>query len=166
MAVERLRRSGYRMVGGIYLVADTIFNTGPLPLPSCPTCGQGPGVSRNISQIKIDPFKGSYLALVGKHFYPTIASFIEEADNLGVSKRVPFIAKDIILGETRIYLAHPLALDGKWGIFSYFIPERVEKLIWQGTPIPDDGIVYVQIPRGDMDHSPYRTKKLLKIEGI
>ena len=45
MAIETVRGCGYRMVGGIYLVAN---KTGPLncdrlpfPIPICPTCGGG-----------------------------------------------------------------------------------------------------------------------------
>jgi hypothetical protein len=167
MAIETIRRSGYRMVGGIYLVGQSIFPITPERLPVCSECGQGPGVSRNITQIKVGPHMGSYLALVGKHFYPTTASFIEEAAILGVSKRVPFVAKDIVLGLTTLWLAHPLAYREDWGIFAYFIPSRIEKLVWEGTKLPDEpNTTFIQIPRGDMDHSPYRTKKLLKIDGI
>jgi hypothetical protein len=163
MAVESIRRSGYRMVGGIYLVSDTFFKTEIQPLPVCKYCGQGTNLSRNITEIRCGELNGSFIAIVGKHFYPTLASFIDEAEKLGISKRVPFVAKNIQLGETRIYLAHPLALHKGWGIFGYFIPDRIEQLIWSSdynkTYKPSHTIV--RVPAGDLDHSPWRTRKLI-----
>lgn len=165
MAIESIRRSGYRVVGGIYLVSDTYFKTREiLPLPTCRYCGQGPNLSRNITEIKWGELQGSFLALVGKHFYPTIKSFLDEAEHLGVSKRVPFVAKHIILNKTKIYLAHPLAFKRDWGIFAYFIPERIEQLFWAGNgPGNNPTFTYIRVPDGDLDHSAWKGKRLLDI---
>jgi hypothetical protein len=43
---------------------------------------------------------------VGGQYYPTIKHFVDEAKNLGVSKRIPRIPDDLVLGESRIYFAH------------------------------------------------------------
>jgi hypothetical protein len=100
---------------------------------------------------------------VGKHFYPTIESFCEEALHLGVSKRVPFVARNIKLHTTKIYLAHPLAWKRNWGTFGVFVPERVEQLFWAGDyerELPP-GYTRVNVPDGDLDHSPWRSKQLI-----
>lgn len=164
MAIESIRRSGYRMVGGIYLCADFIhrFKT-PSPIPICPSCGQGPNLSRNITEIKTSDYKGNFLMLVGKHFYPTTESFLEEAEKLGVSKRVPFVAKNIVLDKSVIMLAHPTCLKGGWGMFAFFIPTRIEMLVWardyNKTYKPTYTIV--RVPDGDLNHSPWKRKHLI-----
>lgn len=50
--------------------------------------------------------KPAYIMMVGEKFYPTPDDFRAEAGALGISKRIPFIPKNIVLGETPIYLAH------------------------------------------------------------
>lgn len=166
MAVEKLRRAGYRIVGATYLCSDTFFRE-EHEIPVCKYCGQGPNLSRNITEINCGDLKGSFLMIVGKHFYPTIETFIQEAEELGVSKRVPFVAKKIKLGigNTKIYLAHPLAKKRDWGIFGFFFPERVEKLVWSKDYNDEYSIKYtiIRVPDGDLDHSSWKQKKLLKI---
>jgi hypothetical protein len=170
MGVELIRRSGYRMVGGIYLVGP-ITGVPAEPLPKCECCGQGPNLSRNLTEIKIGSHKGAYLGIVGKHFYPTTTSFIDEAKIQAVSKRIPFVPKNLELGKTKIYLAHERALPAGWGIFAYFVPNQIHKLVWFKDWTPENitrsrenNIELVGIPDGDMDHSPFRNKKLLEIE--
>jgi len=51
----------------------------------------------------------AYIMMVGAKPYPTTAHFMEEANRVGVSKRIPFVPKKLKLGETVIYLAHPKA---------------------------------------------------------
>lgn len=43
---------------------------------------------------------------VGGRYYPTIEDFVNEAKNLGISKRIPKIPEDLVLGQSRIYFAH------------------------------------------------------------
>jgi len=96
--------------------------------------------------------------MVGKKYYSP-RSFIEEATTMGISKRIPFIPKKLVLGESVIYLAHPEAVEVRespvmqqamaiiagsaeqtklleaeavkkaLGIFAAFRPQRVETLI-------------------------------------
>lgn len=61
--------------------------------------------------IMCDPTeKPAYIMMVGEKFYPTPDDFNREAAELGVSKRIPFIPKKLVLGETIIYLAHNKAV--------------------------------------------------------
>jgi len=157
------------MAGGLYLVASdehVWLQFPPMKIPKCKSCGQGPNLSRNLTFINFGELKGDYLAIVGKHFYPTIATFIQEVRELGVSKRIPYFPKKMKLGETRVYLAHPLALDGKdWGIFCYFVPERIERMTWMKDRDKTWPSIYtiIDVPDGDLDHSPWKMKKLINV---
>lgn len=159
----------------------------PMELTSCPICGAGIHthrdskgkiqLNRGISIInplklfgkhlncadKIRPCKVcdplddiAYIMTVGKRNY-TPQSFLQEAIEDGVSKRIPFIPRGLKLGKTIIYLAHPEAYNGvkktteqeelfndkqarlldadkvvkKPGIFCAFIPQRVEMPIYK-----------------------------------
>lgn len=215
--IEAKRLCGWRRVGGLYLCGDYISvpcDRLPYPLTTCPVCGQGIKVSRGFTQINpyrlwgihqdcedrlrpchvCDPQdQPAYIMLVGAGNYKTTADFQEEAHRLGISKRIPFIPKELQLGKTVIYLAHPKAsevkepvamqeamailnqpetadaaqprllesekVDKGLGIFTAFIPQRVEKLIWQKDATPEEleklqrrGISPVIIPDGDKDH--------------
>lgn len=227
MAIEECRGCGYRRVGGLYLCGSYIHiscDRLPMPLTTCPTCGQGIKVSRGFTEINpyrlwglhdnfmvpgvavskqycgdrlrpchvCDPQdQPAYIMLVGERYY-TPEGFLEEAHRLGVSKRIPFIPKGLELGKTVIYLAHhkaaevrqPVALqqamsileesqtsqprllevekkpEKTLGIFTAFIPHRVEKLIWQSQATPEElerlekrGITPVIVPDGDPDHA-------------
>ncbi len=55
----------------------------------------------------------AYIMLVGAGNYKTPGDFLEEAHSLGISKRIPFIPKELKLGETVVYLAHPRACEVK-----------------------------------------------------
>jgi hypothetical protein len=104
-----------------------------------------------------DPPDGvAYVMTVGKRHY-TPQSFMQEAVEDGVSKRIPFIPKKMKLGETPVYLAHPEAVNGikkpseqgellgngqarlvdadkvekRFGIFCVFIPQRIEMPIYK-----------------------------------
>ena len=50
---------------------------------------------------------------VGEGYYKTPEDFMAEARRLGISKRIPFIPKELKLGETVVYLAHPRACEVK-----------------------------------------------------
>jgi len=137
MAVEQIRGCGYRKVGGMYLCGEYISmpcDRLPLPLTTCPVCGQGIKVSRGFTQINpyrlwgihqdckdrcrpcflCDPQdQPAYIMLVGEKYYKTPVDFLDEADRMGISKRIPFIPKGLELGKTVIYLAHPKAVEVK-----------------------------------------------------
>ena len=218
MAVESVRGCGFRKVGGIYLVMEGGAWTGcdrlPYELCSCHVCGSGVHLSRAMTLI--DPVKlfGQHepcadkpdilcnpldnvgvIMLVGAQFYKTPADFMLESVTQGVSRRIPFIPKGMVIGKTVVYLAHKDAvikepkvtmgeekpINGNpnivsvtkttepqtaLGIFSAFVPRRVEKLIWQSEATPvtladleKRGITPVIIPDGDKDHAPSTRKK-------
>lgn len=136
MAIEAKRGCGYRKVNALYLVGNYIpvsCDRLPLPLTTCPVCGQGIKISRGFT--KIDPLQfwglhdnckdrvrpcfvcdpkdePAYIMGVGSKYY-TPESFLDEAQHMGISKRIPFIPKDLVLGKTVVYLAHPKAVEVK-----------------------------------------------------
>lgn len=192
MAVEEKRGCGYRQVGGTYLVGG-VFSAPcdrlPFPLEPCPYCGQRVKLTRSFTQINPISFFGNheqcedklhpcimcdppnspcYIMLVGNRHYTT-KSFIEEGEKLGVCKRVPYIPTDFELGKTVIYLAHLRAFPGrkegeeKSGIFSAFVPTKIERLFWESelkgkkgdklkANLEKSNISPVAIPDGDKDH--------------
>ena len=119
----------------------------------------------------------AYLMGVGERFYPTPKDFLDEGILQGFSKRIAQIPKEFEIGKTIIYLSHPKACqeapvnggNGKLveveytaGIFTAFIPQRIEKLYWQSEidnmsdkekkSLGRRGITPVGIPNGDNDH--------------
>jgi len=214
MAIEQIRGCGYRKVDALYLVGSYISmpcDRMPFPLTVCPVCGQGIKVSRGFTQINPyqlwgihencqDNFRPCFLCdpkdeialimSVGEKYYKTPQDFLNEAERMGISKRIPFIPKDLEFGKTVIYLAHPKAcevkvvaavqqamsiLEGeetqqpklvetdrvekKPGIFCAFVPQRVEKLVWESElddkkreQLEKRGITPIPIPDGDKDH--------------
>ncbi len=135
MAVEQIRGCGLRKVGGMYLCGEYIgspCDRMPFPLTTCPVCGQGIKVSRGFTQVNpyqlwgihqdckdrfrpcflCDPQdQPAYIMLVGEKYYKTPQDFLDEAHRMGISKRIPFIPKDLVLGETIIFLAHNKACE-------------------------------------------------------
>lgn len=215
MAIEPVRGCGYRKINALYLVGDYISvpcDRLPYPLETCPTCGGGIKVSRGFTKINplrlfgthqdcqdrirpcfmCDPKDEiAFIMLVGAGNYKTPADFQSEARRLGVSKRIPFIPRELELGRTIIYLAHPKACEvtvspvmqqamaiikesetkqprlmeaerneKRLGIFSAFMPQRIEKLIWESQATPEEmeslekrGITPVIVKNGDKDHA-------------
>lgn len=136
MAIELKRLCQYRKVNALYLVGDYIpvaCDRMPLAIGACPVCGQGLHFTRSMTEI--DPLRlwgihqpckdaptcmmcyppssqaevGHYLMTVGKKYYSP-QSFLDEAMKMGISKRIPFIPKKLVLGSSVIYLAHPEAV--------------------------------------------------------
>ncbi len=134
MAIEPKRGCGYRKVDGLYLEGVYIpvpCDRLPVELGACPVCGSGIHFTR--AMIEINPLKLwgyhqpcgdhfrpckvcdppdelAYIMMVGSKFYSP-ESFLEEANRLGISKRLPFIPKKLIVGKTIVYLAHPQAVE-------------------------------------------------------
>lgn len=215
MAQERKRGCGYRKIGAMYLCGDYM----PVPcerlpylLETCPVCGAGIKVSRGFTKVNplqlfgyhqpcsdqlrpcwmCDPAEDpAFIMGVGQKYYKSPVEFIKEGLDLGISKRIPFIPKELELGKTVVYLAHPKAcavresialqqamalvhgdsaetgrlietetVEYRMGIFTVFVPQRVEKLVWQSEAIPEElqklkrkGITPVIIKDGDPDHA-------------
>ena len=133
MAVELIRKCGYRMVGGLYLVTEGMgmsCDRLPIPLSACPTCGEEP--RPNLGIAAFDPFGmwgqhwledqqkdktlcpedtcpvcrpsgKQFLMWVGDEY--TAESFKNEAASLGVSKRVHSVPNDLVLNESWVFFA-------------------------------------------------------------
>jgi hypothetical protein len=137
MAIEAKRGCGYRKVGGTYMVSGNFMQACdrlPFELTVCPCCGEGYRPSRQIR--KINPNKmldgvhqpcmcsvncfmcnpvepnvseqvGHYLEWIGGGFYKTARDFAEEANELGISRRLKSgIPRDLVVGQSIIFLAH------------------------------------------------------------
>lgn len=205
MAIEERRGCGYRKVGGLYLIGSGMVvpcDRLPHNLEVCPICGQGIKFSRGFTWVSgellgdhegcTEEFKSQCpvcspldkgklgLMFVGSRFY-TPESFVKEAAEMGVCKRIISVPKGLVLGETWVLLAHPKAgtkkvertkeeviLDARQGlhklepapaIFYAFKPRRIEKLIKQSEAIPKEleklqkrGITPIVVPDNDLDH--------------
>ena len=200
MATEPRRACGYRKVGGLYLCAD---NSGgpcckmPILLEVCPTCNGGIKQSRSWQWIDPRPWidgkctaspvtamscplanntLGDRVGLIwiGEQFYPTPASFNEEAARMGISRRIKTIPHGFKLGETWVWFAHPkikarTATDERgygakteWigGVFRVIRPDRIERIITQSdsaneaemAKLREAGITPVVVPDDDKDH--------------
>lgn len=197
MAVEPIRGCGYRKVGGLYLVGgylDLPCDRLPMPLPACPTCGHAVKLTRTFTEFNpyrlmgihndcqdgvrpclvCDPPDDIAFAMrVGARYY-TPQSFLEEARAMGISKRIPWLPKNLILGTTIVYLAHKKTIVAEKedpndkdtylpGSFAAFIPKQVDKIMWQSgaealtdkdkEQLAKRGINPVAIPDGDKDHA-------------
>ena len=63
---------------------------------------------------------------VGREFYPSRKDYISEAVQMGCCKKVPGIPENILLGKSRIFLAHKEAGKGmKAVVFGYFILDGI-----------------------------------------
>lgn len=162
--VEAERGCGYRKERGLYLVGGRLARACgklPIPLTVCKCCNSGIKQIRGFSWIHssliedkacatsgcvggCSPFNQKDvmfgLLWVGTKYYNTPADFVREGNAQGISKRISFIPRDLVVGKTWIMLAHPKAIqifteDPKEpvkyqkGIFSAFIPERIEYVV-------------------------------------
>jgi hypothetical protein len=109
------------------------------------------------------------LMWVGEKFY-TPSEFIKESLQMGISRRIAAIPKNLKLGETWILLAHihviPFTNENnqpyfKPAVFHAFRPTSIEYLIWQKdatleklAELDKKGITAIIIPDGDPDHDP------------
>ena len=198
MSIETARGCGYRKVGGLYLVgggASMRCDGLPYEIVNCPTCGSGIKFSRGFTWLDWEkyagyhvatdpatpctcpstcpictPVPGSYgLLWVGERYYSP-ENFIKEVLQMGVSRRIAAIPKDLKLGETWILFAHKHVIpfkneknedDFKPAVFYVFIPTGLELLIWKSEATPEKlielekkHITAIVIPDGDKDHDP------------
>jgi hypothetical protein len=107
-------------------------------------------------------FGKSGLIWIGERFYATPETFIEEANRMGVSRRVGAVPKGFVLGETWVFFAHRKALpdhdnpsvDSRHpGIFEAFKPTAIEYVVTGDETteelerIEDRGISLVAVER-------------------
>jgi len=111
----------------------------PIPLDVCPCCGTGFKQSRGFTWIdaqkvfrfaigetecptaeqdEVCPLAATMqgfiekmgLIWIGKKYYATPKIFMDELDQQGMSRRIPAVPNDFVVGETWVCLAHPNAL--------------------------------------------------------
>jgi len=172
---EQRRGCGQRKIGGLYLIGHGLAvpcDRLPYELTACPTCGGGIHFSRGYQLIDWTKYAGQHkqcedyfptpcpicepagdsyaLMWVGDKYYSP-ATFIREAERMGVSKRISMIPKGITIGKTWILLAHkkaitrmvpdleskntgldgehPLKPEGFSAVFYAFRPTKIEKIL-------------------------------------
>jgi len=129
----------------------------------------------NVSTLDI----GMYLQWVGKDY--TAQSFMNEARDMGVSKRIPKIPNDLVIGKSWVYLAKANLVPNTsqaWlpgevtekrgygpGVFYAFKPTAIEMIITEsqdkdgkGGELEKQGIKAVVVPDNDPDHMNKRNR--------
>lgn len=168
VSIEAARGCGHRKEGGLYLVAPQPTEPCsklPIPLHVCPTCGAGIKQARGWTWISVDPLldpgphdsaeheqvcplgtaidwtdQQAGLIWVGSIYYPTASSFMAEAREVGVSRRIHKVPRRFKLGETWVALAHPKGVthpevpaeeEGHYsaGVITFFKPTAVEYIL-------------------------------------
>jgi hypothetical protein len=144
----------------------------------CPLCSP--------SLLKHDePGNKSGLIWIGKQHYSP-QSFLMEANSMGVSRRISSIPKGLVIGKTRIFVAHKQGLNVQETLFegapesepgdliepaviASFKPKRIELLVddtgemedeeWVQKLVEKKGVTLVQVPSDDPDHLPVKKKR-------
>src|SRR5262245_24841028 len=199
MAIEPRRGCGYRKIGGLYMCSGGLAEPChrlPIPLEVCPTCHHGIKQTRGWTWVKPDLLGGNCarfqeshcincvcctpelmgeragLLWIGERFYKTAADFSEEANRLGVSRRITAIPKGFEPGSF-VLLAHPKAVvvgteqdDAALapraimgaGIFRVFRADRIEKILADNETKEEidkwekKGCRVILFPHDDKDH--------------
>jgi hypothetical protein len=164
---EGKRGCGYRAEGGLYLVSSgpgRYCGALPIELSVCPTCHAGIKPSRGWTWIDLSALAAVRgcnrdggcgdcpiadakiqrcgLIWVGEKFYRTPKEFSDEANRMGVSRRISAVPRDFKLGETWVALAHRHAIEGEFkledkptyksAIFHVFKPQAIEYVVKRG----------------------------------
>lgn len=190
MAIEKKRGCGYRKVGGLYLVGGGITmpcDRLPFVIKECECCGFKPPMFRGFSWINKKYLGKDHSVMLEcncfslcpichpgyyeedkfgfmwvSHVYYTPASFIQEAKELEVSKRISYIPKDLKIGDWVLLAYKPKKKDPEKDpyIFYAFKVQRIEKLIWESQAtedalkkLKDKDLTPVIVPDGDKDHA-------------
>jgi hypothetical protein len=162
------RGCGFRKAGGLYLVSDGIGRPCgklPIPLQICPTCGGGIHFCRSWTWVNgtalaaekkcadegsaycevcplSQPIGRCGLLWIGEKFYATPADWTREANEQGVSRRIPAVPHGFEVGKTWVLVAHKKCIanpDGTFspGVFHAFQPTAVEYVV-KGDETPDE----------------------------
>ena len=179
VVTETARGCGYRKEGGIYLISGGISvpcPALPLELTRCPCCGAGikptrswawfspaklfqfpcpAGCKRYQERGRCEPFTQERAGIlwIGGKYYKTPDDWTREANEMGVSRRISQVPKDLEVGKTWVFVAHREAIvkpcgcvkdgapklgcedcDGTGqlkvpGVFHAFQPARIEKVV-------------------------------------
>ena len=174
---EGPRGCGFRKEGGLYLRVDGIgapCGRMPFRLSVCPCCGEGIKPARGWTWIDVDqlvadlppcenqgdrvyctacPLNGlldrkAGLLWIGGVYYPTPAAWTEEAQRVGVSRRITTVPRGFEVGKTWVLAAHRevpgCGENGEPGpaIFQAFRPDRIEQIVSEeATEAEVDAIV-------------------------
>lgn len=125
---DQERGCGFRH-RGLYLMGGEILRAcGKLPvrIGTCPCCGAGIRVTRSLAKIQTKALFGDkfcdsdgcssciinttdwgYLIGVGERHYRTPHEYLREVLEQGISKRIAQIPRDLEVGKSVIFLAHP-----------------------------------------------------------
>ncbi len=95
-----------------------------------------PGHNHERCPVCTPPNEIHYLLWVGRKFY-TPESFMEEAREMGISKRIPNIPDNFQIGKTWVFLAHIDGANGEPGCIMAFKPTHVDLVVKDGEKIPD-----------------------------
>lgn len=148
---EGKRGCGFRKKGGLYLFSGAAWDDCgmlPIPLHVCTACGQGIKPLRGFGWISPGLWEGKICAFgseckncapffdsdikkvgimwVGSRFYPSADKFMEESRELGVSKRISMVPKELVVGKTWIMLAHR---KPEPHIFATFVPHEIQYVV-------------------------------------
>jgi len=155
---EAARGCGFRKPGGLYLVArgpGRPCGKLPLPLEICPTCGAGIKPTRGWTWVNSTALAATVacrlpecdglcpmargvgragLLWIGEKFYPRPADWLDEAQRMGVSRRIATVPRDFELGKTWVLAAHRKGLrcpDGSFtpAVFRVFQPTAVQVVV-------------------------------------
>jgi hypothetical protein len=170
----------------------------PIILKTCPCCGNGVKQARGWTWIDPSPWikgeckswngkksmAGGFCPLadprvlgqrvgllwIGEQFYPTPEAFAEEANEMGISRRITAVPRGFKVGEHWVFLAHPKlersinpdTKEAEWagGVFRVFKPTRIEKIITESQSKDEiamkrlelQKITSVIVPDDDKDH--------------
>jgi len=141
--VEPELRAGFRSPArdgvGVYLVGDRAHE--------CPrrvlnwSAGQIGGFSWILNPEAWNLELGRHgLLWVGAKHYPLPHQYLAEATKIGVRRRIPNPPKELVLGQTRVYLAHSKAILNEHtrqylsGIFAFFIPMGIDLVVGKTVP--------------------------------
>lgn len=86
----------------------------------------------------LKPTIPDFLMWVGTTHYPTVDAYINEAKSLGCCKRIGHLPKDLVIGKSRIFLAHDDGLVGDGFVFGYYVVNMVEVVVLEDDGIPED----------------------------
>jgi len=112
--------------GPLFLASDNVCPSAKFSSPYCGVCviNKGNAVVAAALGLKAG------LLWVGTAHYPTPGDFIKEGLKVGLSKRISALPKKFVIGQTRIFFAHPKAIDGdKPGIFGSMIATGVDYIV-------------------------------------
>lgn len=153
---DQQRGCGWRKPGGLYMVGGNLMapcGKLPIQLAVCPCCNAGIKPTRGFTWVgkslfesapcatkelsasicrNCPPFDGSQdkigLIWIGGSFYKTPEDFLREARTQGISRRIPAVPRDFIVGESWVVLAHREGMDNPTYISAEITPDEDEKI--------------------------------------